>query len=490
MKPIVVQDQIRLGPGRCLQLALTGMGYRMFRSMITVTILALAVAFLVHVLSHGLLSNRVIALSYRQLEDQRALGQWVTRLGGADDMGAVLRSLGGADVQRLAEYQKWSAASEGEMKKATEHARVIDEFTEYLEGLPGTSRVVLTSGQDVLTVLRGLMQQDKYQLFVSRLVSLKVVEPLGSRAGFDELVRVRLPEVMRLIERIREGQARAIAGVRKEFDGQSPLVLLSAPPVNLEAVLRGQGFSVPEGSVSKLAQLAQADSDREHLSRQVLVRQVRDQLAKRMQTPVPLVTLAATLNWLTNSQRASWLAEVLKEKTGDTRLSAERLLSLAENYRKTMQLIAAVGDQVPNQATGLLSLPTATYWLIGLSFLVCAVGVANAMLMSVTERFAEIATMKCLGAMDTFVMLMFLFEAKLQGFFGGIAGLILGLILAVIRLWVEYSNLAWPALDIYPQVLWGALWSLIVGILLAGLAAVWPAYVAARLAPMEAMRVE
>ena len=36
-------------------------------------------------------------------------------------------------------------------------------------------------------------------------------------------------------------------------------------------------------------------------------------------------------------------------------------------------------------------------WLISLSLLVCVVGIANAMLMSVTERFREIGTMKCLG---------------------------------------------------------------------------------------------
>ncbi|MCC7409855.1 MAG: hypothetical protein IT442_17445, partial [Phycisphaeraceae bacterium] len=50
MKPIIVQDQVRLGVGRCVGLSLSGMSYRMFRSMITVSILALAVAFLSHVL--------------------------------------------------------------------------------------------------------------------------------------------------------------------------------------------------------------------------------------------------------------------------------------------------------------------------------------------------------------------------------------------------------------------------------------------------------
>src|ERR1700732_2760976 len=35
-------------------------------------------------------------------------------------------------------------------------------------------------------------------------------------------------------------------------------------------------------------------------------------------------------------------------------------------------------------------------WLVTLSLIVCTVGIANSMLMSVTERFKEIGTMKCL----------------------------------------------------------------------------------------------
>ena len=37
---------------------------------------------------------------------------------------------------------------------------------------------------------------------------------------------------------------------------------------------------------------------------------------------------------------------------------------------------------------------------LGLALLVAFVGILNAMLMSVTERFREIGTMKCLGALD------------------------------------------------------------------------------------------
>ena len=62
-------------------------------------------------------------------------------------------------------------------------------------------------------------------------------------------------------------------------------------------------------------------------------------------------------------------------------------------------------------------------WLISLSLLVCVVGIANAMLMSVTERFREIGTMKCLGALDTFIVKLFLLESTFQGLAGTSAGI-------------------------------------------------------------------
>jgi len=112
------------------------------------------------------------------------------------------------------------------------------------------------------------------------------------------------------------------------------------------------------------------------------------------------------------------------------------------------------------------------------------------MLMSVTERFTEIATMKCLGAMDRFVMMMFVFEAAIQGVVGGVVGLLLGVVLALGRGLLEFGVLLGAAASSAGDIAVAAALSLVVGVVLATLAAVGPSWVAARLAPMEAMRVE
>ena len=112
------------------------------------------------------------------------------------------------------------------------------------------------------------------------------------------------------------------------------------------------------------------------------------------------------------------------------------------------------------------------------------------MLMSVTERFSEIATMKCLGAMDRFVMLMFVFEAVIQGVVGGLIGAVVGIALAVMRGALDYGALLAEATNALAQIALAVTASLGVGVVLAALAAVGPSWIAARLAPMEAMRVE
>jgi len=138
-------------------------------------------------------------------------------------------------------------------------------------------------------------------------------------------------------------------------------------------------------------------------------------------------------------------------------------------------------------------------WLISLSLLVCVVGITNAMLMSVTERFREIGTMKCLGALDSFVVRLFLIESSFQGAGGSLLGAVLGLLLAFVRALFSYritdvstGRTHWFAVRYFPGlhiVLW-LLVAVLVGVVLSVIAAIYPAYRAARMEPVEAMRAE
>ena len=128
-------------------------------------------------------------------------------------------------------------------------------------------------------------------------------------------------------------------------------------------------------------------------------------------------------------------------------------------------------------------------WLAGLALLVAFVGILNAMLMSVTERFREIGTMKCLGALDGFIVKLFLLESLFQGVVGTVLGVILGLGLSLISVASGYGQYAWKDVPV-GQLLIRVLICLLVGVALTVAGAVYPAWQAARMQPIEAMRVE
>ena len=125
-------------------------------------------------------------------------------------------------------------------------------------------------------------------------------------------------------------------------------------------------------------------------------------------------------------------------------------------------------------------------WLISLSLLVCVVGIANAMLMSVTERFREIGTMKCLGALDSFIIKLFLLESTFQGAAGTVAGIVIGLLLTVLLALFDYGQFVF---DYFPaaDVVRSAAASIVAGTALSLIGAMLPAYKAAKMEPVEAM---
>ena len=67
---------------------------------------------------------------------------------------------------------------------------------------------------------------------------------------------------------------------------------------------------------------------------------------------------------------------------------------------------------------GTLGVDAYQYWLLAVALIVSVVGITNAMLISVYERTREIGTMKCLGALDQHILMLFLVEAMIQGTLG------------------------------------------------------------------------
>jgi hypothetical protein len=126
-------------------------------------------------------------------------------------------------------------------------------------------------------------------------------------------------------------------------------------------------------------------------------------------------------------------------------------------------------------------------WLVIMSLLVCSVGIANAMLMSVTERFREIGTMKCLGALDKFVVELFLLEAMFMGIIASTLGAIGGCLVMGIIYWAKIGPAALGVL-VSADAVKVVLQALLIGTGLTVFSTIMPALQAAKLPPAAALR--
>ena len=127
-------------------------------------------------------------------------------------------------------------------------------------------------------------------------------------------------------------------------------------------------------------------------------------------------------------------------------------------------------------------------WIGIISLLVTVIGIANAMLMSVTERFREIGTMKCLGALSSFIRRVFLLESAILGLSGGLSGAVFGALFSLVAYMATYgTEMVWSAASFAPIAGYGVV-STLAGVILSMVAAVYPAQVAARMVPAMALR--
>ncbi|OPZ87419.1 MAG: ABC transporter permease YtrF precursor [bacterium ADurb.Bin429] len=172
---------------------------------------------------------------------------------------------------------------------------------------------------------------------------------------------------------------------------------------------------------------------------------------------------------------------------------------LENSSQKYEQLYGAQQQEfLKEQAKKAESARFRTVWVMIISLLVTIIGITNSLLMSVTERFKEIGTMKCLGALSVFIRQLFLIESALIGFTGSFLGMLVGALLPMLMYSISYRDPATGALGAGFGVIFGTInYSLllaagfsavVVGTLLAIMAAIYPANFAARMVPAMALR--
>jgi putative ABC transport system permease protein len=201
---------------------------------------------------------------------------------------------------------------------------------------------------------------------------------------------------------------------------------------------------------------------------------------------VPATTYAERI--VGGTDRAS-VSAIYVKATSDSTLSAahQEATAILANRHGTTEADAdftiATQESILTAATSVDQ--TMTVMLGGIaviSLLVGGIGVMNIMLVSVAERVREIGLRKALGARPRSIRLQFLVEASVLGLLGGLVGVALGLVGAILL-----PRFADARVIVSPTA---SLAAIAVAIGIGVVFGVYPASRAARLAPIDALRNE
>ena len=201
---------------------------------------------------------------------------------------------------------------------------------------------------------------------------------------------------------------------------------------------------------------------------------------------IPITTFDAHFPWIkkdvgvniaTVPRKPEWVDRITEEGTAVLRIRRKVPFNKPNDF----------GLLTPDKLIGNFRAITggitlAMIFISSIALLVGGVGVMNIMLVSVTERTREIGVRKAIGAVHRDIVMQFLTEAMTLSGVGGAIGVAVGMLIALIVRKVSPLATDTP--------LWSIVVGLVVSISIGLFFGIYPAYKAARLDPIDALRYE
>ncbi len=505
---IDVRKQKKLSLGKSLRLCLSGIRHRLLRSSLTLAVVVLAVAFFMFLMAENAFLQSVSLGVQKEIDKQREAVHFLSFAFSPPSSENLARNLAIAWFKKrdtLKEYAAISRSSYKEVLDIAEKCVWEQQYIKFFNDLEMGTRRILIHKHKGRDIFRYLAQPEVWQRFSK---DIRLLRSLNAPHGLDYLKRFTLGFARyekdmaafsrKLEERLTEYEqaCRALTG---DVKVEEWLAWVDDNPFEQWCTLSERfGFVMPADKATRIRTTLHLSSMRQRIAQKLNASEKRKEWQRIFMKKIGLDEKMLKLDdpkvvaLLDNDYTQQELRAITDMVAYENRL--------AELEKRTMVEFDFTSDD------SLLS--GRQIFLLMISFLVCMVGIANAMLMAITERFREIATMKCLGATDGFILIQFMLEACLQGLFGGLLGMLIGFGLSLIKSFISYGMLAMEHMTLnmcmqylfldnyliqyFPagEIIYNGFLSLAVGIILAVLASLYPSWSASRMAPVEAMRVE
>lgn len=568
-RQIDVKTQKALSLGKSMRFCLKGISHRLFRSALTLSVVVLAVAFFMSLLTESVFIRSIAGGVASEIAVQREAALKMNLLFSALPPSMASRMLAGAkgDPAALEELSRISGVALERVGNLSSQASTEQTYYEFFDRMGVGQRHILIKKSKGKEIFAFLSDNSNWRQFTELLEPLRSLK-LPTRAEDFKLFIDSFPQFEKDLQDFSSRWGRKIDSVNKstrEMVEASPLEiwLCCANPEEIVAMASESPEGQSQGDVKKRVKRLQSLLKKIHSSGVPSKRSNEPREAAKLlellQRPGPeelkaLLSKVRIEDWLcfapdaafsdwvkllqdsgfsvdypmmsrirsslreaktrddiatalnSKEKRDEWKRVFLNNPPLDAKMrslgseavaklldgeySVARLKEVSrsvEEERRLSFLERELSGRMDRKSGGILS--GRQLFLLLISFVVCMVGIANAMLMAITERFREIATMKCLGATDGFILTQFLLEAAIQGVCGGVAGTLIGFALSLLKSSLVFGTHVFahfPSLGVASC----AAISLAAGVALSMLASIYPSWSASRMAPMEAMRVE
>ena len=478
--------------GETFSLCIKGVKHRMLRSVLTLAVVVLAVAFFMFLLSESMFIRATGRGVDSEIKHERVSQQTLSRFFTPATELVTIRRLASAsknqDSVQLQEYADVTGFTREAVDALAAGALLEHTYIDWLAAIPTGKRTVLihkTVGRDAINFI--LSDLEGFHARIEPMIDLPIP---GKIQGLNAFLAGYVDYAKKLTALNRAWNEKVSQAVVIMKDAKGAVFaedadwIVGAPDADVGAWrsrIAALGFHFGTDQLALMRSQLALTEECDAIFKALNSKEIRESWATAFRETKPS-TAEQKMERLNDARAVSIFKgkfdpAVLARASKNT-LYQQRLTKLE---RKLAPSMAETG--------GFLGLSGRQIFLLSISFLVCMVGISNAMLMSITERFREIATMKCLGATDSYILLQFMMEAGMQGFCGGLLGVAIGFVIAALRGLTSFGyhlTLYWPGLDLVGC----AVVSIFAGVLLAILASIQPSWSASRMAPMEAMRVE